>query len=84
MAIEDVFIHNNNSIMHGEILAARLGLIPLKVDPKLFEFKKDTDPATDLNTIVLKLEVACTLNPNAHPEETDPTKLYINSTGIAI
>jgi len=39
MAIEDVFILNNTSIMHDEVLAHRLGLIPIKADPNDFSFR---------------------------------------------
>ncbi len=42
MAIEHVWIHNNTSIIQDEVLAHRLGLIPIKVDPRKFEFKKRT------------------------------------------
>lgn len=37
MAIEKVFVHNNTSIIQDEVLAHRLGLIPIKVDPRDFE-----------------------------------------------
>lgn len=37
MAIEKVYIQNNTSIIQDEVLAHRLGLIPLKADPRLFE-----------------------------------------------
>lgn len=40
MAIEKVYIQNNTSIIQDEVLAHRLGLIPLKADPRLFEFKE--------------------------------------------
>ena len=39
MAIEKVFIYNNTSIIQDEVLAHRLGLIPIKVDPRLFEYR---------------------------------------------
>jgi len=39
MAIEKVFIYNNTSIIQDEILSHRLGLIPLKADPRLFQMK---------------------------------------------
>jgi len=39
MAIEKVFIYNNTSIVQDEVLAHRLGLIPIKADPRLFEYK---------------------------------------------
>lgn len=41
MAIDKVHILNNTSIIQDEVLAHRLGLIPLKVDPRLFEMKSD-------------------------------------------
>ena len=37
MAIEKVFVHNNTSIIQDEVLAHRLGLIPIKADPREFE-----------------------------------------------
>lgn len=39
MAIEKVYIYDNTSIIQDEVLAHRLGLIPIKVDPDLFYFK---------------------------------------------
>lgn len=58
MAIEHVFIVNNTSIIQDEVLSHRLGMIPLRVDPRQFEFKKKDDPKTDRNTVVLKMDVA--------------------------
>lgn len=39
MAIEKVLVANNTSVVQDEVLAHRLGLIPLKVDPRLFNYK---------------------------------------------
>ena len=48
MAIEKVFIYNNTSIVQDEILSHRLGLIPLKADPRLFQMKEiPDDPVED-------------------------------------
>lgn len=41
MAIEKVYIYNNTSIIQDEVLAHRLGLIPLRADPRLFEYKSE-------------------------------------------
>ena len=38
MAIERVLIAQNNSIMPDEMLAHRLGLVPLKADARLFDY----------------------------------------------
>lgn len=87
LAIEFVFVHNNTSVIQDEVLAQRLGLIPLKgsVDGLNWMrwFKKPTedDPdsgsnPSDFNTIVLRLDVECTVNPNAAPDEEDPRKLF--------
>lgn len=39
MAVEKVFVYNNTSIVQDEILAHRLGLIPIRADPRLFEYR---------------------------------------------
>lgn len=39
MAIEKVLIYNNTSIIQDEVLAHRLGLVPIKADPRLFEYR---------------------------------------------
>jgi len=38
MAIERVYIANNTSLVQDEVLAHRLGLIPIAADPELFEY----------------------------------------------
>ncbi|VDO26558.1 unnamed protein product [Onchocerca flexuosa] len=37
MAIEKVYLYQNTSIIPDEVLSHRLGLLPIKVDPRLFE-----------------------------------------------
>jgi DNA-directed RNA polymerase subunit D len=41
VAIEDVTIYKNTSAMYDEILASRLGLIPIKTIPSLMKSKKE-------------------------------------------
>lgn len=38
MAIEHVYMFMNSSIIHDEILAHRLGLVPIMANPRMFEF----------------------------------------------
>ncbi|XP_077215954.1 RNA polymerase I subunit 43 [Tasmannia lanceolata] len=59
MAIEKVLIANNTSVVQDEVLAHRLGLIPIKADPRLFEYISENDSANEKNTITLKLNVLC-------------------------
>lgn len=40
VAIEDVFMYNNTSIVQDEVLSHRLGLVPIKVDPRRVKMKK--------------------------------------------
>ncbi|KAI7834586.1 DNA-directed RNA polymerase [Kickxella alabastrina] len=80
MAIEKVYMVNNTGIVQDEVLAHRLGLIPIKADPDQFQWKRPEESPTDVNTVVFKLEVKCTHNPNASADEKDPKVQYINSS----
>lgn len=59
MAIEKVLIANNTSVVQDEVLAHRLGLIPINADPRLFEYLSENDQPNEKNTIVFKLHVRC-------------------------
>ncbi|XP_050218592.1 uncharacterized protein LOC126669221 [Mercurialis annua] len=59
MAIEKVLIANNTSLIQDEVLAHRLGLIPINADPRLFEYLSANDTANEKNTIVFKLHASC-------------------------
>ncbi|KAK6149425.1 hypothetical protein DH2020_016950 [Rehmannia glutinosa] len=59
MAIEKVLVANNTSVIQDEVLAHRLGLIPLKVDPRLFNYMIENDEPNEKNTIVFKLHARC-------------------------
>ncbi|MDQ3883569.1 MAG: DNA-directed RNA polymerase subunit D, partial [Thermoproteota archaeon] len=43
LAIDDVVILENSSVMHDEAVAHRLGLIPLRTDPGRFVMPQDCD-----------------------------------------
>ena len=77
MAIENVYFNQNTTIMHDELLAQRLGLVPLLVNPDRFD-EFDGEP-TDLNTLVFKLKMACSYAEGMpKPGVTDPELLYVN------
>ncbi|XP_061825607.2 DNA-directed RNA polymerases I and III subunit RPAC1 [Nerophis lumbriciformis] len=83
MAIEKVFIYNNTSIVQDEVLAQRLGLIPIKADPCLFEYRStDEDSAkeeeSEIDTIKLHLKIRCSRNPRTSKDSSDPRELYEN------
>jgi DNA-directed RNA polymerase I and III subunit RPAC1 len=59
MAIEKVLVANNTSVIQDEVLAHRLGLIPLEVDPRLFDNMSENDVPNEKNTIVFKLHAKC-------------------------
>ncbi|KAG8823501.1 DNA-directed RNA polymerase core subunit rpc40 [Serendipita sp. 399] len=85
LAIERVYIYNNTSVIQDEVLSHRLGLVPLRIDPRLME-DAPVDyqtQSTDRNTIVFSLNVACSDREDAAFGETDPEKLYYNSSVYA-
>lgn len=86
IAIEKVVIVNNTSIIQDEVLAHRIGLVPIKVDPRYFIEKPKKDQTDDEpieldneqllenETLLFKLDVSCTKNPKQ--DESNP---YIDS-----
>uniref|UniRef100_A0A8C5MVE3 DNA-directed RNA polymerases I and III subunit RPAC1 n=1 Tax=Leptobrachium leishanense TaxID=445787 RepID=A0A8C5MVE3_9ANUR len=79
MAIEKVFVYNNTSIIQDEILSHRLGLIPIRADPRLFEYRGTEDAdGTEIDTLQFELQVKCTKNPRASRDSSDPNELYLN------
>ncbi|CDF35709.1 unnamed protein product [Chondrus crispus] len=84
LAIENVFVHRNTSIMHDEQLAHRLGLVPLKIDPRPFEYWEKGLPVTVANTVKLSLRTKCEFNPSAPRDgEAPPSVLYKNSSVLS-
>uniref|UniRef100_A0A8C4IL54 DNA-directed RNA polymerases I and III subunit RPAC1 n=1 Tax=Dicentrarchus labrax TaxID=13489 RepID=A0A8C4IL54_DICLA len=78
MAIEKAFIYNNTSIVQDEVLAHRLGLIPIKADPRLFEYRNTEEEGSEIDTIQLQLKIKCSRNPRASKDSSDPRELYLN------
>ena len=48
MAIDDVIIYENSSVLHDEVLALRLGLIPLKTDLDSYNLPEKCNCGSDL------------------------------------
>lgn len=74
MAIEKVNMWQNTSIIPDENLAHRMGLIPIKADPRLFSFHEknqnlgedEEEQYTEEDSLRFKLHVKCTKkDPNA-------------------
>ena len=79
MAIEKCVIFQNTSIIQDEVLAHRLGLLPLKADPTLFTALSDSAYVpNELNTLVFTLDVACSRTPNTSDTAVNEEK-YTNS-----
>ena len=69
MAIENCIFYQNTCIIPDEVLSHRLGLIPIKVDAGLFNYKKDTEELSEFNHLLFKLHVIC---------EKEPMNVYSN------
>lgn len=87
LAIEDIWVNNNTSVIQDEVLCHRLGLVPFKGGKiGLHDFMKwykkpgaDQDPfenSMDYNTVKIELDVQCTRRTDAEPGEKDPRKLF--------
>ena len=59
VAIENVFIADNTSLIADEVLSHRLGLIPLEIDPRLLVEQNEEGFANEKNTVVFRLRAEC-------------------------
>lgn len=80
IAIEHVWIAVNSSIIQDEVLAHRVGLIPIKIDPNKLEYVDDEE--TDKDTIVFHFDVECK---NQYSGEIKPNgeKKYVNENALS-
>lgn len=82
MAIDRVCIVNNTSLIQDEVLAHRIGLIPIKADPRLFEYRSSDDAEpNEHDSIQFNLKVKCTRKADSSQETNDPDHLYNNYKG---
>jgi len=85
MAIEKVTIWQNTGVLYDELLAHRLGLIPIKVDPNLFISKAVEDKFTSKNTVKFRIRKKCEWNKNSelfkkHLKTKTLNELQVNCT----
>ncbi|TDZ13173.1 DNA-directed RNA polymerases I and III subunit RPAC1 [Colletotrichum orbiculare MAFF 240422] len=91
LAIENVYVENNTSVIQDEVLAHRLGLIPFTGNPEgiqnFLKWYRKPDQggkgSFDYNTVQLRLNVQCTRNPDASSDETDPNIAFNNANVYA-
>ncbi|WWD04850.1 hypothetical protein V865_002921 [Kwoniella europaea PYCC6329] len=80
IAIEEIYVWNNTSIMQDEVLCHRVGLVPLKIDPRSLKYRPSPHSAPhETDTIVFDLSVRCDRGPGVDKSEKDPKKLYYDS-----
>ncbi len=48
-----------HAMLQDEVLAHRLGMVPLRIDPALLMDKSKEEASSDTNTVVFKLNVTC-------------------------
>jgi DNA-directed RNA polymerase I and III subunit RPAC1 len=70
MAIDKIHLYQNTSIIQDEVLVHRLGLIPIKVDPRKFKFPKEVDDSlTPESALVFTLHAVCKAKKGGNGEE---------------
>ncbi|XP_023030508.1 RNA polymerase I and III subunit C [Leptinotarsa decemlineata] len=71
MAIDRVQILNNTSVMQDEVLSHRLGLIPLKADPRIFDcLTDDSSEHNENNSLEFELKMKCTWNKETNKKDS--------------
>ncbi|WVR06373.1 hypothetical protein IAU60_003404 [Kwoniella sp. DSM 27419] len=80
IAIEEIYVWNNTSIMQDEVLCHRVGLVPLKIDPRSLKYRPSAHAQPhETDTVVFDISVRCDRRPGVDKSEKDPKKLYYDS-----
>lgn len=82
IAIDTVVVHENSSIIADEIFSHRLGLVPMNIDPRLFEYHEDGDKIHERNTVVFKLDVTAPATYPGSFQDGEPRWFYVYSRDI--
>ncbi|CAE8625545.1 unnamed protein product, partial [Polarella glacialis] len=59
VAISRVTVYQNTGVVHDENLAHRLGLVPIKFEPDLLEWKPSDADFTDQDSVMFTLQAKC-------------------------
>lgn len=78
IAIENVWIAVNNSIIQDEVLAHRVGLIPIRADPSKLGYVVGEEE-TDRDTIVFHFDVQC----SAKRDENNESVTTVNDKALS-
>jgi DNA-directed RNA polymerases I and III subunit RPAC1 len=92
IAVETANIENNTSVIQDEVLASRLGLIPLSLPPGARSYMRyrlpDAVAVSAEDTIMMKLDAECRWAPDGKAlfarGEVDPKKLFVNAHGMPV
>lgn len=82
MAIDKVFILNNTSMTEDEVLAHRLGLIPIRADPRLFRERVGDEDPDEHHVIAFRLEIKCTRGNKDDPGSSEMVNSRVLSSHL--
>jgi DNA-directed RNA polymerase I and III subunit RPAC1 len=80
MAIDKVNIYCNTSIIQDEVLAHRLGLIPIRADPRMFEYRAEGPEGRNNLPALCQCRFCFTGSENGSPEDTLVFQLKVKCT----
>lgn len=87
MAFDKAVFYQNTSILPDEVLAHRMGLVPVNIDPDLFVEKRLHDDFDEHNSVKFKLHVECKRKPNYENHSNEqlvdlPPEQYLTNSVI--
>ncbi|CEM36954.1 unnamed protein product [Vitrella brassicaformis CCMP3155] len=59
MALHTIQVYQNTGVLCDEVLVHRLGLIPIRLDPQHFEYRRENEEHSAENSVKFKLHVKC-------------------------